>query len=108
GRCRHEPPARQQPHHDVAEAKNDDVDYVASAVSCTPGYFQALGIRLVKGRFFTAADDAQHPAVIIVSATTARRLFGTDDPIGQTFTVPKFQYRLVLARMQLSSGLCRT
>jgi ABC-type antimicrobial peptide transport system permease subunit len=74
--------------------KSDDVDYVASAVSCTPGYFQALGIRLVKGRFFTATDDAQHPAVIIVSATTARHLFGTDDPIGQTFTVPKFQFRL--------------
>ena len=32
--------------------------------------------------------------VIIVSATTARHLFGSDDPIGQTFTVPKFQYRL--------------
>ena len=25
--------------------KGDDVDYVASAVACTPGYFQALGIR---------------------------------------------------------------
>ena len=74
--------------------KSDEVDYVASAVSCTPGYFQALGIRLLKGRFFTAADDPQHPAVVIVSATTARHLFGTDDPIGQTFNVPKFQYRL--------------
>ena len=48
----------------------------------------------MKGRFFTEADDAQHPPVIIVSATTARHLFGTDDPIGQTFNVPKFQYRL--------------
>ena len=48
----------------------------------------------MKGRFFTAADDAQRPGVIIVSATTARHLFGTDDPIGQTFNVPKFQYRL--------------
>jgi putative ABC transport system permease protein len=74
--------------------KSDDVDYVASAVSCTPGYFQALGIRLLKGRFFTPEDDPQHPPVIIVSATTARHLFGSDDPIGQTFTVPKFQYRL--------------
>ncbi|OLE84564.1 MAG: hypothetical protein AUF76_03060 [Acidobacteria bacterium 13_1_20CM_2_65_9] len=47
----------------------------------------------MKGRFFTEADDAQHPPVIIVSATTARHLFGNDDPIGQTFAVPKFQYR---------------
>ena len=73
--------------------KSDDVDYVASAVTCTPGYFNALGMRLLKGRFFTEADDAQHPPVIIVSATTARHLFGNDDPIGQTFAVPKFQYQ---------------
>ena len=73
--------------------KSSDVDYVASAVSCTPGYFSALGIRLLKGRFFTAADDAQHPPVVILSATTARHLFGNDDPVGQTFNVPRFQYR---------------
>jgi putative ABC transport system permease protein len=77
--------------------KSDNVDYVASAVSCTPGYFQSLGIRLLKGRFFTAADDAQHPPVIIVSATTARHLFGDADPIGQTFGIPKFRYRLTTA-----------
>jgi putative ABC transport system permease protein len=74
--------------------KAGEIDYVASSVSCTPGYFQALGIRLLNGRFFTPADDAQHPPVIIVSATTARHLFGTDDPIGQTFNVPRFPYRL--------------
>ncbi len=72
---------------------SDEVDYVASAVSCTPGYFQALGIRLLKGRFFTATDDPQHPPVVIVSATTAQHLFGTDDPIGRTFSVPKFPYK---------------
>jgi putative ABC transport system permease protein len=73
--------------------KSDAVDYAASAVLCTPGYFQALGIRLLKGRFFTDADDPQHPPVMIVSARTAQRLFGTDDPIGQTFNVPSFSYR---------------
>ena len=74
--------------------KSDNADYIASAVSCTPGYFQALGIRLLKGRFFSGADDAQHPAVIIVGATTAQRLFGDADPLGQTMAIPKFRYRL--------------
>jgi putative ABC transport system permease protein len=78
--------------------KSDNADYVASAVSCTPGYFQALGIRLLKGRLFTAADDAQHRPVIIVGATTARRLFGDADPLGQTMTIPKFRYRLTTAQ----------
>ena len=74
--------------------KGDEVDYVATAVSCSPGYFQALGIRLLKGRFFNDADDPRHAPAIIVSATTARHLFGNADPIGETFGVPKFQYRL--------------
>jgi hypothetical protein len=74
--------------------KGADVDYVASAVSCTPGYFQALGIRLVKGRFFTAADDVQHLPVLILSTSTARRLFGDADPPGQAMGIPKFRYML--------------
>src|SRR5439155_20510115 len=43
--------------------KGDSVDYSASAVPATPGYFAALQMRLLKGRFFTDADDAQHPTV---------------------------------------------
>ena len=76
--------------------KADEVDYMASAVSCTPGYFEALGIRLQKGRFFTDADDARHPPVVILSATTARHLFGTDDPIGRTLGIPKFRFQRVV------------
>ena len=75
------------------KGKTTEVPYQASAILCTPGYFQALGIRLLSGRFFTETDDAEHTSVIIVSATTARHLFGPDDPIGQTFTVPNFPYR---------------
>jgi len=73
--------------------KSDAIDYIASAVVCSPGYFQALGIRLLQGRFFADSDDALPPPVIIVSASTARSLFGTDNPIGQTFNVPNFKFR---------------
>jgi putative ABC transport system permease protein len=85
--------------------KSDDVDYAASAVSCTPGYFHALGIRLLKGRFFTDADGPQHPPVFIVSAATARRLFGDADPIGQTMDVPNFRYRLTSAGVATVVGV---
>jgi ABC-type antimicrobial peptide transport system permease subunit len=52
----------------------------------------------LKGRFFTAADGAQHPPVIIVSAMTAQRLFGDADPLGQPMGIPKYQYRLTTAQ----------
>jgi predicted permease len=66
----------------------DIVDYQASAVPATPGYFSALQMRLIRGRLFTDADDDRHPPVMIMSEGTARRFFGTDDPIGRTMSLP--------------------
>ena len=71
--------------------QGDAVDYAASAVPATPGYFSALQMRLLKGRFFTDADDDAHPQVMIMSEETARRFFGDGDPIGRTMTLPRLQ-----------------
>ena len=67
------------------------VDYQASAVPVTPGYFQALGIRLLKGRWFTDTDDRNHPPVMIMSADAVRHFFGDGDPIGRTLSLPVFR-----------------
>lgn len=67
------------------------IDYQASAIPATPGYFSALGIRLRKGRFFTDADDGDHAPVMIMSADTARDVFGEGDPIGRTRSLPVFR-----------------
>jgi len=68
--------------------QGDAVDYQASAVPATPGYFAALRMRLVKGRFFTDADDDRHPHVMMMSEDTARRFFGDTDPLGKTMELP--------------------
>jgi putative ABC transport system permease protein len=49
----------------------------------TPGYFAALGIDLVGGRGFTAADQATAPRVAIVSESFARSMWPGRDPIGR-------------------------
>jgi predicted permease len=66
----------------------DTVDYQASAVPVTPGYFSALEMRLLQGRFFTDEDDDRRQQVMIMSETTARRFFGSGDVIGRTMTLP--------------------
>jgi predicted permease len=48
-------------------------------------YFQAMGLRLVRGRFFTEADDAVSPLVAIVDETVARRYWPAEDPVGKRF-----------------------
>jgi predicted permease len=48
-----------------------------------PGYFDAIGIRIVQGRDFTASDDAKALPVAIVNETFAKRFFGNANPIGR-------------------------
>ncbi len=51
-------------------------------IPITPGYFETMGIRLVKGRWFDDRDLPTSPEVVVVNETFARRLFGDNDPIG--------------------------
>ena len=53
----------------------------------TPGYFEAMGMRLVRGRFFSAADDAGAAPVIAINETLAREYFPGEDPLGKRIRV---------------------
>jgi putative ABC transport system permease protein len=51
----------------------------------SPDYEKTLGIRLLRGRGFTHADQENVPQVAMVNATVAQRLFPGADPIGKRF-----------------------
>jgi predicted permease len=51
-------------------------------------YFRALGVPLVKGRFFNPNDNADAPGVVLVNDALARRQWPNEDPIGQTLISP--------------------
>ena len=51
--------------------------------SISPGYFRTLGIRLLSGRDLTERDGLDQPAVVILSNSTAKKLFPNEDPIGR-------------------------
>ena len=53
----------------------------------TPGFFQAMGIPLRKGRDFTPDDRESSLAVAIVSEGAARTLYPDEDPIGRRLQV---------------------
>jgi putative ABC transport system permease protein len=54
----------------------------------TPDYFATMGIPLIKGRIFSAQDDLDHPRVVVIDETLARRFFPKEDPIGKHLQVP--------------------
>ena len=52
----------------------------------TPGYFEALGVPIRRGRGFLPSDTREAPPVIVVNETLARRVFQDDDPVGRPTT----------------------
>lgn len=51
----------------------------------TPGYFEAMGMRLSAGRFLTAADDERGTPVAVINEVMARRYWPGQDALGKRF-----------------------
>jgi putative ABC transport system permease protein len=49
----------------------------------TPGYFEALGVPLTRGRLIDARDDARATSVMVINEAMARQLFPGEDPLGK-------------------------
>jgi putative ABC transport system permease protein len=47
-----------------------------------PGYFETIGIPLLRGRSFTPADTAESPWVVVINASMARQYWGAENPVG--------------------------
>jgi putative ABC transport system permease protein len=56
--------------------------------SADPGYFSALQIPLLKGRFFTGDDRLDRAKKVIISSALARQYFPGEDSIGKSIHVP--------------------
>jgi putative ABC transport system permease protein len=59
---------------------------VASLRFVTPGFFEALGIPLKRGRDIATADTQKRQFVAVVSESFVRRYWPDEDPIGRHFT----------------------
>ena len=57
----------------------------------SPGYFQTLGVPIVRGRDFTPHDIAQDQHVAVINESLARRFWPGEDPIGKKFQGGKWE-----------------
>ena len=53
----------------------------------TPGYFDTIGMKLLRGRDFSADDRRETPRVIVVNQTMARHTWPNDDPLGKRLMI---------------------
>jgi len=56
---------------------------LAQELAISPNYLRALGVPLVRGRWFDDHDDEDAPLVLLANQTLARRHFGSDDAVGK-------------------------
>src|SRR5262245_38782842 len=54
-----------------------------NALAASPGYFQALGIPLLKGRDFSDADHSGSPPVMIINRSMAQHYWRMDSSLGR-------------------------
>jgi putative ABC transport system permease protein len=53
----------------------------------TPQYFNAIGIPLTNGRYFTEGDGDETPRVAIINDAVASRYWPQEDPLGKKITI---------------------
>jgi predicted permease len=58
-------------------------DGIAHLNQVSEGYFETLGIPLLRGRLLTEQDAQGAPAVALINESSARKFFGDREPIGQ-------------------------
>jgi predicted permease len=70
---------------DGAPAPSDPAAFGAGYNVISPEYFSVMGIDMLRGRSFNASDDEHGRDVAVVSESTAKKYWPSQDPIGRTF-----------------------
>src|SRR5437868_3547820 len=63
--------------------KDNDV----GLISAGPGFFEAIGLGLLQGRYLSSQDQPEKPPVAVVNESFARHYFGSNSAIGQHIKV---------------------
>ena len=66
---------------------NPEEDPSAERYCITPGFLETMRIPLLRGRDISPADTSTAPQVLLISETTARLMWPSEDPIGKRVKV---------------------
>jgi putative ABC transport system permease protein len=79
----------------VVTGKSETTTPEVTFSAVTPGYLQAIGSRLLRGRLFDASDEQRGALSIVMSASAVRTLSPDRDPTGTTldFYLPGLRQR---------------
>ena len=61
--------------------------------SVSPGYFQSLGVNLLKGRLIEGRDRSEAPQVVVINETMAAAYWPGENPVGRRMRIRNFGER---------------
>jgi predicted permease len=76
--------------------RKEDEATNADFAAVSPGFFSAMGVRLISGREFTGADRMGSPKVAIVNDSFAQRWFPRENPLGRRIAFGRDQPDMVV------------
>lgn len=60
------------------------------------GYFETMGIPVLRGRDFSESDTDNSPLLVVINATMARTWWGSENPLGQQIRFGDDQWRTII------------
>lgn len=74
-------------------APNESMNIYYTSVA--PGYFDAMGIPMLRGRAFTIQDDSMAPRALVVNERFVQRFFHEGEALGRTLKVGSREYTVI-------------
>jgi putative ABC transport system permease protein len=78
-----------------AQVVYGDQNWFTSVLGTTLAYLTVRNWPVAQGTAWDAHDEAIKSKVVLLGATVARTLFGTQDPIGRTIRMGRYPYRVL-------------
>ena len=78
----------------MAQVVFGDQNWATSVVGTTLPYFDVRNWAVASGSKWQPNDELVKAKVVLLGATVARNLFGSEDPVGQTIRIGRYPYRV--------------
>jgi putative ABC transport system permease protein len=79
----------------VVQAVYGDQNWSTQVAGTTLSYLTVRNWPVNHGTAWDAHDESAKTKVVVLGATVARNLFGTEDPVGHTFRIGRYLYRVL-------------